>query len=458
MEEACRGGSDSLCSEGYEGKRCGVCADGFYLLQRKCKACPSDGVAMLLLVLMIVLALGICGMLVLITLKDPYTGSAFLFVVRLAETLGLFGETAFVWPSTVSSLIAVAAVVNFNTQLFAIECIIGRSTAQSSVIMGLLAPLAGIAVFVAMWLCLEVMCHIQQAERSGFPPEALETFQHEPLSSAPINKIRSTSSTSLHIRKYNPMQLLLCSTRAEQQKLLTAAYCKLMLSAYPFFAVQFISTMVGCKQLEDGVSRLVRFSAEDCHDDHWWEVLLPLSVVGLLLYCCGIPLLGLILIKRKGLSAFDQFLIHTCFAGYRNMSNGYLWVLTIKLRSLVIALVAFLPLSAQEQFAILAILLLVTIFLEARVSPRPQAIMNLFESLEEILLLLVLLMGNLYMALPESSSIYHLPAVVSWTAITLYAGASLTLYGYQVLSILNQLWKKTTTTATMISVAPAPAE
>lgn len=40
-EEACKGGLDSPCADGYEGPLCAVCSLGYYRQQKTCKQCPS---------------------------------------------------------------------------------------------------------------------------------------------------------------------------------------------------------------------------------------------------------------------------------------------------------------------------------------------------------------------------------------------------------------------------------
>ena len=41
MEEACNGGFDSSCVDGYEGPLCAICSDGYYKQLKKCKLCPT---------------------------------------------------------------------------------------------------------------------------------------------------------------------------------------------------------------------------------------------------------------------------------------------------------------------------------------------------------------------------------------------------------------------------------
>ena len=43
MVEACKGGLNSSCEDGYEGPLCAVCSDGYYKKLKKCKLCPTKG-------------------------------------------------------------------------------------------------------------------------------------------------------------------------------------------------------------------------------------------------------------------------------------------------------------------------------------------------------------------------------------------------------------------------------
>ena len=261
-----------------------------------------------------------------------------------------------------------------NTEIFQVECIFGSTTALSSVTMALIAPMMGSLLFCTFFLGLRLdqrmkPCH---GSKKGFPIEAImETNRSYSLrvmtegTSTPDRK-----SVALAIRNYSPLQLIRQSTATEQGKILAAAFVKLLFSAFPFFCVEFLSVLLGCEDLGDGTSRLVSFPSEDCHDNHWDEKLLPLSIVGLIVWCAGIPALGIVIACWRNLKQFDAFLAHAIFAGHQNSLNGFFWRVSAMVRAFYIALVSFLPLTATEQFTIFAMLLVLTVFMEARVQPR----------------------------------------------------------------------------------------
>ena len=204
------------------------------------------------------------------------------------------------------------------------------------------------------------------------------------------------------------------------------------------------------------MSRLVRFPAEECFDTHWNTVVMPLSIVGIFLWCVGVPAFGMVLCTRPNLPDFERlFLVQACFAGHRHGLSGCCWRLLAMVRVFFIALVAFLPLSPLEQFATIAAVLTFTVFFEARVKPRPIESMNMMEALQEVTLLIVLTMGNLYMSLTPESSIYELPAMVSWIAIISYLILCIAFFSIQVHNRhLERRPIRTVSDAAMITVVP----
>lgn len=58
VEEACRGGLDSTCGEGYDGPLCAVCSSGYYKQLKSCAKCPSRAwIATQLTIIVVVLFL-----------------------------------------------------------------------------------------------------------------------------------------------------------------------------------------------------------------------------------------------------------------------------------------------------------------------------------------------------------------------------------------------------------------
>ena len=150
-EEACLGGPQSLCAEGYTGLRCGECADGWYMFGRQCEKCGSDGVVAFLNVLLLVLLFVVVTFFVGLTVLNPQKGSPLIFLMRSLETLGILGLTAVEWPSSVQTFLSIVSLVNFNTELFQIECSLGRTHPVRQAAMAPLFLLVVYGIGLLLW-------------------------------------------------------------------------------------------------------------------------------------------------------------------------------------------------------------------------------------------------------------------------------------------------------------------
>ncbi len=126
VDEACLGGQNSTCEVGYSGRRCGACADGYYKLSRVCKQCGSKAETLTLVVVLALAGVLVVAFLQWQTLRDPRVGSPIVFLMRILETLSIFSLAVARWPLTVSTFLSVISLVNFNTQMFQTECLLGR--------------------------------------------------------------------------------------------------------------------------------------------------------------------------------------------------------------------------------------------------------------------------------------------------------------------------------------------
>ena len=150
-----------------------------------------------------------------------------------------------------------------------VDCVFGAASAQGSVILALIAPPLGMLFFGALFLVLQLIRRPLRKEPQGFPTAALKSVDRE----VSVGN-RTFTMAALSVRNHRSLLLLFESTSREQLKILAAAYVKMLFGAYPFFCVQFLSTIFGCKELNDDSSRLVRFPSEDCHEHNWNTVLL----------------------------------------------------------------------------------------------------------------------------------------------------------------------------------------
>jgi hypothetical protein len=120
-DDACLGGSDSACGDGYGGLRCGQCADGWYKLSQRCRRCGSTAESLTLVVLLAVFGMSVIAFFFWQTLRDPRVGSPIVFITKMLETLSIMSLTMIRWPGSVATFLPIVSLVNFNTEMFQTE-------------------------------------------------------------------------------------------------------------------------------------------------------------------------------------------------------------------------------------------------------------------------------------------------------------------------------------------------
>jgi hypothetical protein len=386
QRDACLGGPDSTCQEGYSLRRCGTCSEDWYSVGGVCHQC-STVKKVVLPILLVLVGLIAFGGFVLITALDPRRGSVFIFILRFAETIALLKETAIEFPDFVADALNIIAVVNINLEVFAVQCITGAPTNRGSIFSALIAPVIFLLLptFFSIFIILTMRLHRSDPEKEA----ARE--QHARL----LSKLGATDTPYPR----NPFTVLRVLTPKQVALLCFAAYFKLLVSAYPFFATTFISSIVGCRTLADGTTALVKFPSEYCDGDENGRV--SLAVIGLIVYGLGIPLLCFVAAFghhfKKMKDDFSYFLVHATYSGHRSHIAGFAWRATALWRVLLIILIAFADLSPEYQLVSIGLILSITIFAESLAKPRPSQFMCVMESLEELVVLTIMLIGYLSM-------------------------------------------------------------
>ncbi len=207
IAEACIGGITSACGDGYEGNRCGRCADGWYMYSRLCACCGADAAVYALAGIAAFVAVSLPCFVLWQLMLDPRVASSFVFLMRLMETLAILQQTSIEWAPAVRSVFAALSVVNFNTEIFRLECWLGRSKPiQQAATVGC-APFAAFGVFLAARPLLRpVAAWWASKHQDGrkktvaemlahFQPDASAKDRSSPLGFRPIDALAAASWT-----------------------------------------------------------------------------------------------------------------------------------------------------------------------------------------------------------------------------------------------------------------------
>eukprot|EP01064_Diplonema_japonicum_P019620 TRINITY_DN2835_c3_g1_i1.p1 TRINITY_DN2835_c3_g1~~TRINITY_DN2835_c3_g1_i1.p1 ORF type:complete len:1367 (+),score=253.83 TRINITY_DN2835_c3_g1_i1:23-4102(+) len=92
-----------VCKDGYKGRLCGRCGDGFYSVGRRCEVCPSDAGIVVLMASIILIAIG-----VVLSVRGWSKRQQLLDLMRLGVFFAqvqavLLSDSSFLWPVSVKS-------------------------------------------------------------------------------------------------------------------------------------------------------------------------------------------------------------------------------------------------------------------------------------------------------------------------------------------------------------------
>ena len=204
ITEACLGGSNSTCADGYTAHRCGQCADAWYSHVGYCMPCGTSSTVYALNFT----ACALCFLLGLFLLwqlmLDPRVASPIVFLMRLLETLAILNQTSLHWPPAVQRVFALASIVNFNAEIFRFECSTGHPQPLSRTMTAALFPVGAGLIFALAWPLIWVAAKMRSRMHSiqlanleqmcaklhpGAPPKE----KHTPLAFRPTDALASAN-------------------------------------------------------------------------------------------------------------------------------------------------------------------------------------------------------------------------------------------------------------------------
>ncbi|XP_031573692.1 uncharacterized protein LOC116307550 isoform X2 [Actinia tenebrosa] len=149
---SCKGGVDSMCSDGYKGPLCAICSKGYYRMFSGCNKCPT----LYLLVGQCCAVAVVAGILVFAIIKDKKSNranrrsvsdtvfSSFKIVIGFYQvTSGTLNAYSYIkWPAALTKLMKFADLVQLNIfKLVPLECL------KQSI---RLTPYAGLVVYISL--------------------------------------------------------------------------------------------------------------------------------------------------------------------------------------------------------------------------------------------------------------------------------------------------------------------
>ena len=219
VAEACLGGPESLCGDGYGGLRCGECSKGYYKISSRCTQCTSSTSSMVLLVVLILAGFLALAFFKWQTMRDPRIGSPLVVAMRLLETLGILSFSVTRWPGSVPVFLSITSLVNLNTEVFQTECLLGRPHPTRAALMYVGGVALVLLVFLLSYCLLQLWKHCIRYDPSASPSlesmcEALMPGLADPGTRVPFTTRQALMAATFH--EYVKISLAVSSQAGQQ--------------------------------------------------------------------------------------------------------------------------------------------------------------------------------------------------------------------------------------------------
>ena len=208
LVEACLGGPSPLCGDGYSGRRCGQCSAGYYKMSSGCMQCTSAAYTLILLFVLVLAVLLLIGFFTWQTMRDPRIGNPIVMVMRLLETLGIFAVCTVRWPGSIPVFLSITSLVNLNTEVFQIECLLGPPHPARAALMYVIGIAVLLLVLLLFYPLLQLRKRCVHYDRGESP--SLESMCEM------LTPGKAATGTGL---PFTPMQALMASTFKEYFKI-----------------------------------------------------------------------------------------------------------------------------------------------------------------------------------------------------------------------------------------------
>lgn len=354
LEQACVGGLNTPCRDGYAGRLCADCASGYYSLNTRCYRCPAAvGLNFFIGLALLALFLLLTNELARFYRKISSGASAINFV----QTLAILPLYQLNWPNYLILLLNDCSGFNLNPELTAADCLFSMKW-RSRWLFYLALPLAVAVAFVLVFGLARLV------------------------------------SLALCCSSYA------CSLGSTVDTLVPAFVAFLM---FLYLSITYaVLSFFDCTKQPDGSYTLDASSDILCYSSQWYA-LLPIAIAALFFYALGIPLFSFawLNIKRRQLFELSPTgdrlwrWLGPLYGRYK--AEYYYWETLVFLRKAALLVVgAFLTNFPIVQGAMAVAVLGIALALQLMVAPHEYDEANTLDALLMLVLVLVFIAGLLF--------------------------------------------------------------
>ncbi|KAJ6252885.1 insulin-like growth factor binding protein [Anaeramoeba flamelloides] len=405
ISEACPGLGIEICNNslGYTGYQCTECLNGFYKVDYKCAECPVNANFRLFLIFVVFMLL-ILFLLYIAKKATAYFGS-FTISFSFLQFLAIVYQLNVDWPTNLSNTLQLFSPFDFNLDNLATECSFNFSYSEKWYIAQLF-PFVCLFLFIITYWCFFLHSKIiQRLKINDFLYKKCPKLLYKPS-----KRVDQKLIYYLHLIKYNLLspffQSLSKNELVKLKNIFINFYLTLLTLLYLILSSKCLE-IFDCKY--DSKSKKSIFQLETQYtcfgDDQEWNNLLIFSIIFIILYIVGIPILILyLLIKNSKIMNEKQFDLRFGLLCSRYSKSFFYWEVVIMLRKLFLAILkTFFINSTFIQLILLVCLMTISLLLQFKYHPYLTNRHNFLESIQLIISIIILFSGLIF----NSNELYN---------------------------------------------------
>ncbi|KAJ3423535.1 g protein-coupled receptor-related [Anaeramoeba flamelloides] len=382
--DACPGEKIETCNEqlGYTGNQCAECMVDFYKRDSKCEKCPNNATRRFIFILLGIFAL----LLILLFIAKKATSYFGSFTISFSffQLLVIIYKLNVNWPTDISNTLEIFLPFNFNLDFLAMECSFSFSYIEKWFIIEF-SPF----IFALFFLLIYFTLVFHSKFLTKFNDKINNNFitnKFPKLFYKPSKKVDHRLIYYLHLIKYYLLSpLFQCLSQPELIKskdIFINVYLTLLTLLYLILSQKCLE-IFNCQYDPQSKQHIFLQDTNHVCFGSWWRKILPFTIVFLILYIIGIPLLIVyLLIKNSKKLTEKQFDLKFGLLCSRYNKSFFFWEIIIMLRKLVLITVAlFLANHPIIQLILIVLFLLFFLVIQFKYKPYIENRHNFLETL-----------------------------------------------------------------------------
>ena len=433
---SCPGGSSAICSNGYQGRICGLCTNGWYKSKSVCKQCGDDAwlrfILFVVFVAVIIAAFFSFGSVNLSHVSSISIGMSFW------QVISIFSSFDIEWPATVDTSLSAASILNFSTDFMSPQCLFKDMSFVVKWMLTFSVPLLCFLGLVLFYVLTEIRSLLAGAIGKRLFPETKYKYWRSAISASAANAVascatppapsatngtsapqqqqpqssQSQSTISKHARslglKIKGVGVWMRNialwfvrgqlTRKQHKTMLNRCINALLtfLSFCFIFMMTQSSNIFKCTEQTDGSSTLDYSTDITCYRDAMWFVMLPVTlIVWIILGLGSVLLFTYLYATQHRFHADSNFQQRFKFVLRRYKRRFFYWELVVTVRKFLLSVI-FVFFKPMMVTVLSIAVVFISLLMHMKAVPYNKKAHNVLEYLVLLSTLVVLFLGLLF--------------------------------------------------------------